>query len=283
MFTKYEKKDGLAGNSVSCILEDEHGALVLASAWGLHGARVYQLAREFQAQLEGRVDERLRVARELHDTLLQSFHGSLFRFQAARNKLPWRAGEAMQALDGAIASAEEAIVEGRTAIQGLRSESSAHSDLERLLSATGQELEGSQHPNDRLASFSLIIEGRRKVLSPIVQDEICRISQKLLRNAFQHAQARRIEAEVRYQATQLRLSIRDERKGIESKVLQEGNRAGHWGLPRVRERAKYIGARLDFWSEEGAGMELTVPSGVAYGSDSGGFRLLRRKAGTDAQ
>jgi signal transduction histidine kinase len=79
-----------------------------------------QIARQFHATLEGRVDERLRVARELHDTLLQSFQGLMFSFQAARNLLPGRTEEAVRTLDGAIREGDEAIAEGRDAIQGLR-------------------------------------------------------------------------------------------------------------------------------------------------------------------
>jgi nitrate/nitrite-specific signal transduction histidine kinase len=88
------------------------------------------------------------------------------------------------------------------------------------------------------------------------------------------------------------LRIRDDGKGIDPKVLQEGSRTGHWGLPGIRERAKRIGGRLDFWSEAGAGTEaeLAVPASVAYakasngsGSDAGGFRLFRRRTGTRAQ
>jgi signal transduction histidine kinase len=197
----------------------------------------------------------------------------------------------MQALDCAITRAEEAIVEGRGAIQDLRSEPSAHSDLEHLLTAIGHELEGSQDASHHSANFSVTVEGKREALSPILQDEVYRIARELLRNAFQHAQAHQIEAEIRYDHAQLRLRIRDDGKGIDPKVLKEGSRAGHWGLPGIRERAKQIGARLDFWSEAGAGTEaeLTVPASVAYakasngsGGDSGGFRLFRRKTGTHA-
>jgi ligand-binding sensor domain-containing protein/signal transduction histidine kinase len=257
-------------------------AAFLALLWALYRYRLHQIAQEFDVRLEERVNERTRIARELHDTLLQSFHGSLFRFQAARNMLPRRPEEAIQALDGALSTAEEAITEGRGAIHDLRSEPSAHSDLEHLLTAMGQELEGSQDANHDSASFSVTVEGKREALSPILQDEVYRIARELLGNAFQHAQARQIEAEIRYDHAQLRLRIRDDGKGMDPKILQEGGRAGHWGLPGMRERAKRIGARLDIWSETGAGTEaeLTVPASVAYGtSHSGpGLRLFRKKA-----
>jgi signal transduction histidine kinase len=244
-------------------------------------------------RLEARVGERTRIARELHDTLLQSFHGLLFRFQAARNMLPKRPEEAIQALDGAIVSAERALAEGRDAVQDLRPDSSGPNDLEHLLTAVGQELSDSEAANGdgnlAAVSFRVTVEGEKQTLSPILQDEIYRIARELIRNAFRHAQARRIEAEVRYDDRLLRLRIRDDGKGIDPRVLQEGGRAGHWGLPGIRERAKQIGARLDFWSEAGAGteVELTVPASIAYvkprngsGREGRVFRKFRKKAGT---
>jgi ligand-binding sensor domain-containing protein/signal transduction histidine kinase len=273
------------------------GMFMLVSLWFAHRLHLQRIMWQFNMRLEERVNERTRIARELHDTLLQSFHGLLFRFQAARNMLPRRPEEAMQALDGAINRTEEAIAEGRSAIQDLRSEPTATRDLAHLLTATGQELAeedngGSQDANHHSPVFRVTEEGERQALSPILQDEVYRIARELLRNAFQHAQARQVEAEIRYDHAQLRLRIRDDGKGIDPKILQEGSRAGHWGLPGICERAKRIGGRLDFWSEAGAGTEaeLAVPASVAYanasnrsGSDSGGFRLFRKKTGTHAQ
>jgi len=261
----------------SCVI------VFLASLWALYQFRVHQLARQFNVGLEARVSERTRIARELHDTLLQSFQGLMFRFQAARNMLPRRSEEAMQALDGALTRAEQAIAEGRDAIQDLRSEPAAQIDLEDLLKAMGQELASSRDVNGNSPNFSVTVEGERQSLSPILQDEIYRIGRELLRNAFQHAGASQIESEIRYNDRVFRLRIRDDGRGIDPKVLEEGARAGHWGLPGIRERAKRIGARLDFWSEAGAGTEiqLTVPvSGASDTSRDGSKFRVFRKAGS---
>jgi signal transduction histidine kinase/ligand-binding sensor domain-containing protein len=258
------------------------GALMLTLVWTLYRARVRQIAHQFNMRLEERVAERTRIARELHDTLLQSFHGLLFRFQAVRNMFPRRPDDAMQALDAAITRAEQAITEGRDAIRDLRSEPSAHSDLEHLLTALGQEFERSHDANHPSASFGATVEGKRQTLSPILQDEVYRIGRELILNAFQHAEASQIEAEIRYENKQLRVRIRDNGKGMDPKVLQEGGRVGHWGLPGIRERAEHVGAQLHFWSQAGAGteVELTVPSSVAYGAShkSRGFGRFRKKA-----
>jgi signal transduction histidine kinase len=252
----------------------------LAMLWGLHRLRLFQIRREFNAQLDGRVDERLRIARELHDTLLQSFQGLMFSFQAARNLLPGRTEEAIRTLDKAIRKGDEAIAEGRDAIQGLRASPGGERDLEYLLAAAGQELARSSSAEGELPAFQVTVEGARQPLSPLLQDEVYRIAREILRNAFHHAHASRIELEIAYAPPFFRLRIRDNGKGIDGKVLEQGARQGHWGLPGVRERAKRIGARLKLWSEPGAGTEaeLTVPARIAYGTVHGRerFRLFRR-------
>jgi signal transduction histidine kinase len=241
-------------------------AAFLSMLAGLYRYRLYQVAREFNVRLEERVGERTRIARNLHDTLLQSFHGSLFRIQAARNMLPQRSEEAIQTLDGAIASAEKAIAEGRNAIQDLRAGPDAQSDMTKMLTAMCEELTSSQGTNGESAAFRVTVEGERQTLSPLVQDAVTRMAHEVLRNAYQHAGARLIEVELRYDNRLLRLRIRDDGKGIDPKVLVAGKRPGHWGLPGIRERANEIGARLDIWSEAGAGteVELTVPASIAY-------------------
>jgi signal transduction histidine kinase len=255
-------------------------ATLLMSLYLLYQLRLRQLRHQFSIGLEARVNERTRIARELHDTLLQSLHGLMFRFQAARNMLPRRPEQAMQDLDSAIARTEQAIAESRGAIQDLRSEPVAQSDLAELLTATGQELASFEGPNRDGPVFRLIVEGQRRRLSPIIQEEVYWIARELLRNAFRHASAHRIEAEIRYEDRLFRLRVRDDGKGMDSKMLEAGGRAGHWGLPGVRERAQKLGARLDFWSEAGAGTEvqLTVPAAVAYerSRDGAGFRLFRK-------
>src|SRR5258708_21613473 len=254
-------------------------AAFLALLWALYQYRLHQIAQEFDLRME----ERTRIARELHDTLLQTFHGLLFRFQAARNMLPRRLEEGIEALDGALDTAQRAIGEGRDAIQGLRSGPPVQSDLAQLLTAMGQELARSQEVNRDSATFRVTEEGERQDLSPILQDEVYRVAREVLRNAFRHARAHRIEAEIRYDDRSLRLRIRDDGMGIDPKILGEGGHPGHWGLLGIHERAKRIGARLDLWSEAGAGteVELTVPASLAHATSgpAPGFRLCRTNSG----
>ena len=254
-------------------------AAFLALLWALYRYRLYQIAQEFNARLEERVGERTRIARELHDTLLQSFHGSVLVMQTARNLLSRRPEKASETLDDAINMASGAITEGRDAIQDLRLQPAVQSDLAQLLTATGQELARSQEATGKPLTFRVAEEGERRALDPIVQDEAYRIARELLRNAFRHAQANQIEADIRYEDRLLRVLIRDDGKGIEPEVVEAGGRDGHWGLLGMRERAKQIGARLEFWSEAGAGteVELSIPASIVYVAARRGILQLFRK------
>ena len=246
---------------VSCV------AAFLVFLWGLYRYRLYQIAREFNANLEGRVDERLRVARDLHDTLLQSFHGLLPRLQAAVNLLPGRASDARQVLEAAVDDAAQAIGEARDAVQDMRRSATTENDLAKAVESMGQQL-GAHHKDvtGKAPAFSLEVEGTAQNLHPILRDEIYRIASEALRNAFHHAEARGIEVEIRYDPRQLRVRLRDDGIGIAPDVLRQEGREGHFGVDGMRERAKSIGGKLEIWSELGAGteVELIVPGTVAY-------------------
>jgi signal transduction histidine kinase/ligand-binding sensor domain-containing protein len=256
-------------------------ATVMALLWAAYQLRVRQLRREFNTAIEARVSERTRIARELHDTLLQSLQALLFQYQAARNLFAAGSERAMQVLDASLDRTEQAIAESRDAIRDIRSDVVAQNALPELLTTAGSELAQSQADQD-VPTFGLTVEGERRTLTPVIREETYRIALELLRNAFRHAKAHRIETEIRYDDDMLRLRIRDDGKGMDLKVLQ-GDGSGHWGLRGIRERAQRIGAKLDVWSEAGAGAEfqLTVPGGIAYvgSGDSLPFRLLRKVKG----
>ena len=146
------------------------GALAfLALVWAFYRVRLHQLAQQFNANLEGRVDERLRVARDLHDTLLQSFQGLIPVFQTARNLLPGQSDRAAEVLDEGLHDAADAIVEGRNAIQNLRAKPSLDPDLGSLLNAVGQELAQSPEAEGSAPAFRVVVEGSRLPLAPLLQ------------------------------------------------------------------------------------------------------------------
>jgi ligand-binding sensor domain-containing protein/signal transduction histidine kinase len=244
---------------VSCV------AALLVLLWALYQLRLRQVARQFNIRLEERVSERTRIARDLHDTLLQSFHGLLLRFQAATNLLPERPVEARKTLESAIDQAAQAITEGRDAVQGLRSSTVVASDFALTINTLGREL-ASGETNPNAAEFHVDVEGTPQNLHPILRDEVYRIAGEALRNAFRHAQAQRIEVEIRYDERQLRVRVRDDGRGIGAQHLDGHGYAGHYGLRGMRERAKLMGGELAIWSEldSGTEVELSIPASRAY-------------------
>jgi signal transduction histidine kinase len=251
-------------------------AAFLTAIWGLYRLRLYQIACEFNVQLDVRVDERTRVARELHDTLLQTFHAVMLRLQVARTMFGGNRGDgshdALQEFDEALELGDKAIEEGREAIQDMRSSTVTRNDLARALRMAGDQLasQGS-------ATFDIKVQGASRDVHPILRDEAYRISVEAMRNAFTHAEAKAVEAEIFY-GDSLRVRIRDDGKGIDPEILKEG-RSGHYGLPGMRERAESIGAKLDVKSCPGAGTEiqLTIPGTIAFGGAASLFRPFRRK------
>jgi len=244
--------------------------------WALYQLRLRQLAQRFNMRLEERVGERTRIARDLHDTLLQSFHGVMLHFQTGINLLPEpaepRTAEARKTLEKAMHQAKRAIVEGREAIQGLRSSVAETNDLALAMRTLGEELAA----NANSTAFQVDVEGAPRDLHPILRDEVYRITGEGIRNAFRHADAKQIEVEIHYDDRWLRVRVRDDGKGIDPKLITEDGREGHFGLRGMRERAKLIGGNLTVWSELGAGteVELSIPSSYAYLAPSEG-QLMR--------
>ena len=229
--------------------------------------RVRHIIRQTHIRHEERLVERERIARELHDTLLQSFQGLTLHFQRARNLLPGRAAEAIQTLDRALDGAEQAIVEGRDAIHDLRSSAPAALSLAEEITSLGEELVAKDRNEDPV-QFRVVIEGSAQTLHQNVHIEIFRIAREGLRNAFCHSHACRIETEIAYTNNLFRLRIRDDGKGMDPDMRKRGGRTGHWGLAGMRERAERLSGELDVWSEPGAGTEvdLRVPASIAYQS-----------------
>jgi signal transduction histidine kinase len=235
-------------------------AIFLSLLWAAYQVRVRQLAHQFNMRLEERVSERTRIARDLHDTLLQSFQALLPRLQAGIILLSARPNDARRTLEEAAEQASQAIAEGRDAVQGLRMSTVEKNDLAVAIRTLGEELaaaEGQSSPN-----FNVVVEGTSRNLHPILRDEVYRLATEALHNAFRHAAARNIEVEIRYDEKYFRLRVRDDGIGIPSDVLGGDGREGHYGLPGMRERANLVGGKLTIWTERDSGteIELNIPS-----------------------
>jgi signal transduction histidine kinase/ligand-binding sensor domain-containing protein len=249
--------------------------------WAAYRYRLRQVAYAFDARLQERVNERTRIARELHDTLLQSFHGLLFRFQAVDNMLPDRPAEAKEKLEAAIDQAAGAITEARDAVQGLRLSAASSTDLAGAIGTVAQELAARQK-GERSPQLRVNVEGTPRDLAPLVRDEAYWIACEALRNVFRHANASAIEVALTYDAWRFRLSVRDDGRGVGADVVESGGRSGHYGLAGMRERAELVSGQLSVWSKPGAGteIELTIPAVAAYAQSSPKARPVIAETGT---
>jgi signal transduction histidine kinase len=241
-----------------------------------------RLANQLNIRFQERLAERTRIAQELHDTLLQSFQGLILRFQIATETVLSDPIEAKELLEQALDRADQALAESRRAIQGIRSVVSPGRDLADSLKAMMNGLVeefccGKTPP----PTTSVVTEGQPRTVNSWAAEEACRIAREALLNSLSHARAQRIESEVAYSDRFLRLRFRDDGIGIDSEILKNRGREGHWGMTGMYERAKNIHARLCIWSKPGAGteVELTIPAHIAYGAAPSrvGFRLSLKK------
>ena len=226
-------------------------ATLTASAllWGLYHLRMRSLSARMLERFEERLNERTRLAQNLHDTLLQGIISSSMQLHVVAQQLqahPERP-RIERIMDGLRSIAKE----GREAIGDLRL-THTNENLEALLMRDGEVLRGEQ-----LIELRISVEGRPRMLHPVVHDEVYRIGREAILNALRHARAQRLEIVVSYAAKQLALHVRDDGCGVQEDVLAMG-REGHWGLRGMRERADGIGAALRIMSRPGSGTEVIV-------------------------
>ena len=222
-----------------------------------------RLARE---SLVGKAQERERIARDLHDTLLQSVSGLILRFQSVLHRIP-PGDKARDLLESALDSAARTLAEGRDCVLDLRRPGAdLATGLPQALESAARELKA-----DYSTRFSVVVEGDPRRLPLLPAEDIYRIGREALLNAFQHARANSIELRLSYRARHFCLAVQDDGCGIAPEVLEAGGRSGHCGLVGLRERALKIGARLEVLSkpQQGTLVELRVPGRMAYGKHPG--------------
>jgi ligand-binding sensor domain-containing protein len=251
-------------------------ALALGMLWLLYLLRLRQLA----ARELIRTAERERIARDLHDTLLQGIQGLQLRVQtwAADKSLEPRRREEM---DQVAMRTRKMLTDGRDRIIALRRTGTPEIQLVAALREIGEDY-ASMYP----ARFALHEEGEPRLLWPEVAAEVLDLAREGLRNAFVHAAASSIELAIAWRAAGLCVRVSDDGCGIDEAILRMGERAGHWGLPGMRERATRIGGRFDLRRRECGGTELSLwlPARGAFADVR--MRLWRRlrrtwKAHTD--
>jgi signal transduction histidine kinase len=241
---------------VACVVI---GAVV---AWVIYRLRERQIARAISSRFDERLAERTRMARELHDTFLQTIQGSKLVADDALDPSTdlIRMRHAMEQLSVWL---EQAMREGRAALNSLRTTTTQKNDLaEAFRRAT----DNGFMPGSMQATLSVVGEARN--MHPIVRDEIYRIGYEAIRNAYKHSQASRLDVELRY-THDLVLRVRDNGVGIDPSTAALG-KDGHFGLPGMRERTARIGATLTMVSSANSGTQITVviPGGIVFQKES---------------
>jgi signal transduction histidine kinase/ligand-binding sensor domain-containing protein len=239
---------------------------ILAALALVYRLRVAQITAREQSRVEERTREREHIARELHDTLLQSVQVLVLKFGAVSRTLPLPDLE-RKALDEAVDAAQEAIVESRDRIQGLRSNVDRDSDLAGSLATIGQAAEAGA------AEFSVVAQGSARPLRPHALDVCYRVAREAILNAFRHSGGKSIEVQIIYGDTHLRIRVRDDGVGLPPQSAINGQ-SRHWGLAGMAERVEAIGGSLEIWTRANAGteIELVLSAQRAYSDEKGPVR-----------
>jgi len=239
------------------------GLAVLLVVFAVYRLRLHQLATKLSLRFEERLAERTRLARELHDTLLQGFLSVSMQVHVAAGAIP-DDSKAKPILTRALQLMQNVIEEGRNTVRGLRTAPQEGPPLEVALSEVPAEATIPGSPQEEVG-FRVVVEGDPRPLHPLLRDEVYRIGREAILNAFRHSEASHIEAELRYSPRHFQLFVRDDGTGIDAQILQFG-REKHWGLAGMRERAERIGGQFHVMSREAAGTEiqLEIPAHLAF-------------------
>ena len=235
--------------------------ILLLLMWGVHRLRLYHVAKQVRIKFEERLDERERIARELHDSLLQSVQGMVLIIGNAAQRLS--SPEEKSRIEKALERAEVAIQEGRDHVHALRRTDQPGELLDALTSFGEQLAESSD------CEFASSQSGEVRRLHTIVVGEVRAIGKEALANAFRHAQATNVQVEVSYGPRAFLMIVTDNGRGIPDHVIADGGRIGHWGLKGMQERARKINATLECHSsaEHGTRWQLSIPARLAYTPD----------------
>jgi signal transduction histidine kinase len=229
--------------------------LVSAYFW-----RTRQIKHRYTEKLNERLEERERIARALHDTLLQGMQGLILKFHSMAKRLA-HTDQTRLGIENILDQADVLMAEGRAELLSLRSHAESSDNLPEAVQkygATLQEAFGAQ--------FNVAVLGKVRGLERHVRQEIYAIGREAIFNAYRHASAGNIEVELVYDAKEFRLFVRDDGIGLSDDLLNEGNKAAHWGLPGMKERATCLAGSIELRNQKGSGAEiaLRIPAARAY-------------------
>ena len=233
-------------------------ATALLIVFALYRLRLRQATARLKVRFDERLSERTRIARELHDTLLQTVQGSKLVADNAleRSNDSAHLRRAMEQLSGWL---ELATKEGRAALNSLRTSTIETNDLAADLRRAVDECLPT-----RPIEVKFSVAGETMDMHPIARDEIYRIGYEAIRNACEHSSASELEVHLNY-GDDLSLRVNDNGGGIEPSIVSEG-KAGHFGLRGMRERARQIESKFTLTTSPDAGTEITlvVPGEIIY-------------------
>jgi signal transduction histidine kinase len=242
-------------------------------AWTAISLRFRYVSAAIRMRAEERAEERVRIARELHDTLLQGVQGLLLSFHVAAEKVP-PDHVSKKALEKALTTADRIIIEGRNRVNRLRAEKLNDAELKSLIESVA-----ANFNSVRAIDFAVERRGGSDTLNSHVVDEVFCIAREALTNAFRHSGASRIVIELDYQKGTFRMSCHDNGRGFDAVALSTNATNGHWGLRGMAERAERIGANFACTSSAGQGTEIQVrlPARLAYERSSRLGQLFGRR------
>jgi signal transduction histidine kinase len=235
------------------------GVVLLIIGFGAGTAWLVQRQRHlrFQQVLEGRFEatlaERARIAQDLHDTLLQGIAGVSMQLKAAERALPDEPDVAAETLVQVQQLTRETLREARERVLDLNEPDLGDEDVASALATSGRGLIGTTGIN-----FSLTTRGNRGRLPRTVEIAAIRIGREAIANAVNHAEARRIELVVGFEAAALRLEVRDDGRGFTPEQGERARRDGHLGLSGMRERAARAGGSCEVRPGPEGGTEVAV-------------------------
>ena len=237
------------------------GAALLALLWLASSMRMRAVAARIRSRMAERMAERERIARELHDTLIQSVQGLILRLQLIAEDLP--ADQPQRApLEHALDTADAMLGQARDRVLNLRAADRSE-DLEAGLARLAEAQDRASGP-----PVGVFIEGKPRAIDETAKDELMRVVGEAVANARAHARAKCIEIRVAFGAWHLSVSVADDGQGIAPELLGRGGRPGHFGLAGMRERSRAVRGRLSIDSRPGEGtcVTLTIPARFAYTS-----------------
>ena len=236
------------------------GVALLTIVWLVYRARIRFETQQVHSRLSERLAERERVARELHDTLLQGFQGLMMRFHLAAQSMP-SSHPARSEMEGALDSADLLLIESRDRIRDLRYEAVDPISLADALTALGED-----YPAQHNWDLEVNILGAQRDLNPVSHQEIYAIAKEAVLNAFRHSEASIVRVDLTYEETRFYLRISDDGKGIKTELLSDRRGTDHWGIAGMYERSANLGADLKICRLQTGGTEVkvAVPAAIAY-------------------